>query len=164
MTVTVGLRTSLIFCWRESDAFFSPLSGFHYRNALGFIEFTLNIECMVFWIRAYFITAIRTQSKIEVFLATGCKCVGSIYVFLKYRIKYGYKPVNQNVNRHKKYECLLTATWSIFAPSPVLTEITFDSIFSSRFDIWLLSDAAFSIRDATLASSFIRFLHDNLYC
>ena len=84
---TIGFRTSFVFGWRESEAFFSPLGGFHYRDALSFIEFTIHIKSMVFWIGSYLVTSIRTRTQVVVFLARGRECMSAINVILKSFIK-----------------------------------------------------------------------------
>ena len=147
MGEAIGFWASLIFCWWKREAFFSPFNGLHYCDAVSCIEFTFYLECMVFCIWTYFKISIGTKAEVEIFLARGCKGVRAIDVFLKLRVS--------DILCEKRQYISLTATWSILAPSPFFTAITFDSICSIRFDTSVLSEAALSIRDATLASSFI---------
>ena len=83
MSEAIGFWASLIFGWRKYETSFSPLAWFEHSDALSFIEFTFHIKSMIFWIRSYLVTSISSQSKVEVFLARGCKCMGSVDIFLK---------------------------------------------------------------------------------
>ena len=80
---TVGFRTSLIFSWWKRMSLFYPLVRFQYSDALIFIKFTFNIECMIFWIRPNFEAAVDSNSKVEILLAGCCKSMSSINFFLE---------------------------------------------------------------------------------